>query len=162
VAQEMQALGVGAAVLVARGIDNSTTSPDLLAYRRAAGRRLALHWKNRSISAHPAIQEYHRLHQSFEVAGESPAPERMILYVRRNRDFPATGSIVDCYNIVSARTLLSVGAHDLDLLSLPITLRRTMKHDVFQPLGSQESKQVDAGFGYADPAGNLICRLDVL
>jgi DNA/RNA-binding domain of Phe-tRNA-synthetase-like protein len=162
VAPEMRELGLSTAVLVARGLDNTKTPPELLAYRRAAGQRLAGHWRNRSISAHPAIREYHRVHEMFGVSDEAPAPEKLILYVRRNRDFTSAGAVVDCYNIVSARTLLSIGAHDLDRLDLPITLRRITETDVFQPLGTVETKRVAGEFGYIDMNGRVICRLDVL
>src|SRR5436189_4588346 len=143
-------LGLSAAALVARNVDNTRTVPELIAYRRAVGRKLAAHWKNRSISAHPAIREYHRLHQRFALEDESPAPEKLITYVRRNRDFTASGAVVDCYNIVSARTLLSIGAHDLSKLSLPITLRTTTPKDTFTPLGETNAKTIYDEYAYVD------------
>ena len=69
---------------------------------------------------------------------------------------------VDCYNIVSARTLLSIGAHDLDHLDLPITLRRIVDTDFFQPLGTGETQRLTGEYGYVDKNGYVICRLDVL
>lgn len=162
VAPEIRELGLSTAVLIARELDNTKTSRELLAYRRAAGQRVAGHWRNRSISAHPAIREYHRVHEAFGVSGELPAPEKLILYVRRNRDFTAVGAVVDCYNIVSARTLISIGAHDLDRLDLPITLRQIVATDLFQPLGTGETHRLTGEFGYVDTHGYVICRLDVL
>src|ERR1051326_7161445 len=162
VAPEIRDMGLPTAALVARGIDNTKTIPELLAYRRAGGRRLAAYWRNRSISAPPAIREYHRVHEVFGVSGEAPAPEKLVLFVRRNRDFTSAGAVVDCYNIVSARTLLSLGAHDLDRLDLPITLRRITESDVFQPLGTGDSRHLAGEFGYVDVHDRVICRLDVL
>jgi DNA/RNA-binding domain of Phe-tRNA-synthetase-like protein len=162
VAPEVRELGLSTAVVVATNVDNTKSSPELVAYRRAVGQRLANYWKNRSISAHPVIREYHRVHEMFGVIGEPPAPERLILYVRRNRDFTGAGPIVDCYNVVSARTLLSLGAHDHDLLGGTITLRRTTESDSFQPLGTDVVRALPEEFGYVDPHGRVICRLDVL
>jgi DNA/RNA-binding domain of Phe-tRNA-synthetase-like protein len=162
VAPRLLELGLSTAALVARNVNNTRTVPELIAYRRAVGRKLAAHWKNRSISAHPAILEYHRLHQLFGVEDEPPAPEKLITYVRRNRDFTASGSVIDCYNVVSARTLLSIGAHDLVKLSLPITLRTTTPQDVFIPLGETAAKTLSEEYAYVDPQGSVICRLDVL
>lgn len=161
VAPRLLELGLSTAALVARNVDNRRTVPELIAYRRAVGRKLAAHWKNRSISAHPAIREYHRLHQQYG-ADDPPAPEQLITYVRRNQDFTASGAVVDCYNIVSARTLLSIGAHDLNRLSLPITLRTTEPQDVFIPLGETEAKTLFEEYAYVDSQGSVICRLDVL
>jgi DNA/RNA-binding domain of Phe-tRNA-synthetase-like protein len=137
-------------------------SPNLLAYRRYIGKRLALYWKNRSISAHPAIREYHRLHELFGVIDEPPAPERLIMYVRRNQDFTSSGAIVDCYNIVSGKTLLSIGAHDVAKLHTPITLRQCTHDDIFVPLSHTEACRVTGEYGYVDPQKRVICRLDVL
>lgn len=155
-------MGLSVAALVARNVDNTRTVPELIAYRRAVGRRLAAFWKNRSVTSHPAIREYHRVHERFGAVNEPPAPEKLVTYVRRNRDFTASGVVVDCYNIVSARTLLSIGAHDLDKLSAPVTLRLTTTADVFVPLGKTEPQPLSEEYAYVDTQGSIICRLDVL
>jgi DNA/RNA-binding domain of Phe-tRNA-synthetase-like protein len=162
VAPELLELGLSAATLIARNVDNTRTAPELIAYRRGVGRRLAAHWKNRSISAHPVIREYHGLHQRYGATDEPPAPEKLVTYVRRNRDFTASAAVVDCYNIVSAKTLLSIGAHDLDKLSLPITLRTTTSQDSFVPLGETGPRSLSEEYAYVDAQGSIICRLDVL
>ena len=162
VAPDLLQLGLSSSVVVARGVDNTRTAPELIAYRRQAGRRLGAHWKNRSISAHPAIQEYHRLHQLFGVTDEPPAPEKLIMYVRRHQDFPSAGAVVDAYNIVSAKTLLSVGAHDLSRLTPPIALRRCTADDVFVPLGRTAEQRLAGEYGYVDAQQRIICRLDAL
>jgi DNA/RNA-binding domain of Phe-tRNA-synthetase-like protein len=162
VASELSGIGLSAAVLVARNVVNTRTLPELIAYRRFAGRQLAAYWKNRSVSTHPCIREYHRVHEQFGAFDESPAPEKLITYVRRNRDFMAAEAVVDCYNIVSARTLLSIGAHDLDKLAAPITLRTTTPQDVFVPLGQTMPQRLPGEYAYVDPHGSIICRLDVL
>ena len=162
IAPKMLEMGLSTAALIARNVDNTRTAPELIAYRRGVGRRLAAHWKNRSISAHPVSREYHGLHQQYGAVEEAPAPEKLITYVRRNLDFTASGAVVDCYNIVSARTLLSIGAHDLDRLSLPITLRTTNPQDIFVPLGETEPQPLSEEYAYIDSQGSIICRLDVL
>lgn len=162
VAPKMLEIGLSAAAIIARNVDNTRTVPELIAYRRAQGERLATYWRNRSISAHPVVSEYHRVHQQFGALSEQPAPEKLITYVRRNRDFTASGAVVDCYNIVSARTLLSIGAHDLDKVALPVTLRATTPQDVFVPLGEIEPQSLPEEYAYVDSQGSIICRLDVL
>lgn len=162
VSPEILALGVGTAVVVANGVDNSRTPASLIAYRRRYGRQLAGYWKNRSVSAHPAVREYHRLHERFGVAGEPASPERLITFVRRKRDLTGASAVVDCYNLVSARTFLSIGAHDLAKLRTPISLRRLEDGDRFQPLGETEAVRCSGEYGYVDPEGRVICRMEVL
>jgi DNA/RNA-binding domain of Phe-tRNA-synthetase-like protein len=162
VAPDLLELGLSACAVVARGVDVRRVLPALVAYRREAGQRLAGHWKNRSISTHPAIREYHRLHELFGVSGEPPAPEKLITYIRRHRDFTASGPVVDCYNIVSARTLLSIGAHDLERLATPVTLRRCTEADSFTPLGQSKPQPLAGEYGYLDSRSCVICRMEVL
>jgi DNA/RNA-binding domain of Phe-tRNA-synthetase-like protein len=162
VTRDLLELGLASSTVVARGVDNTRISQELIAYRRHVGKRLAAHWKNRSISAHPVIREYHRVHEVYGVVDEPPAPEKLIMYVRRNQDFTSSGAVVDCYNIVSAKTLLSIGAHDLGKLATPVTLRECTAQDVFIPLGQTEPQGVQGEYGYVDPENRVICRFDVL
>jgi len=162
VSPDLSRLGLSTAVVVARGVDGSRMPPELAAYRQSAGRRLAAFWKNRSLSTHPALQEYERVHRLFGVADEPAAPEKLLRYVRRHQDLTAAGALVDCYNLVSARTLLSLGAHDLAKLKTPVTLRPVEPADVFIPLGETTPRDCRGEYAYVDPDGRIICRMEVL
>jgi DNA/RNA-binding domain of Phe-tRNA-synthetase-like protein len=155
-------LGLACCALIVRNADNTRTRPELIAYRRQVGQKLAGFWKNRSISTHPAIREYHRVHEQFGVIGQAPAPEKLITYVRRQRDLTATSALVDCYNLVSVRTLLSIGAHDLKKLVTPITLRPCTPADTYTPLGGGEELPLAGEYAYIDPQNRVICRLETL
>ena len=162
VSGELLRLGLSSAVVVARGVDNSRTSPELTAYRREVGRQLGAYWKNRSLSTHPALREYERIHRLFGVADEPAAPEKILRYVRRHQDFTAAGAVVDSYNIASAKTLLSIGAHDLDRLRTPVTLRRVEAADVFIPLEETSPRSCAGEYAYVDSDHQVICRMEVL
>lgn len=162
VSPDLLSLGLSTAVVLARGVASSTTPSVLADYRRAVGKQLSTHWKNRSLSSDPALHEYERIHRLFAVADEPSAPEKLLRYVRRHQDFTAAGTIVDCYNLVSAKTLLSIGAHDLAKLKTPITLRPVVSTDVFVPLGESEPKSCSGEYAYVDPDGRIICRMEVL
>lgn len=158
----LQQEGLSVAVVVARGVDNSRTPPALIAYRRKVGRELADHWKNRSLSSHPVFQEYERLHRNFGVLDEPAAPEKLLRTVRRNMDLAASSAAVDCYNLVSIKTLLSIGAHDCARFESPVALRRTSAADTFVPLGETTPREVVGEYAYVEPQGRVICRLEVL
>lgn len=163
ISPEVARQGLSVAVLMARGIDNARIGPELIAYRRAVAAALAGYWKNRSISSHPAVREYERLHERFGAPGERASPEAVLSYLRRAGDFTSAGPVVDCYNIVSARTLLSNGAHDPARVALPVALRRLRAEDVFVPLGEPRQRRDCSGeYGYVDAEHRVICRLDVL
>ena len=162
VSPDLLHLGLSTAVVVARGCSQSATPPALVDYRRKTGRQLASHWKNLSLSSHPTLHEYERVHQAFAVEKEISAPQKLLQYVRRHEDFPAAGPVVDCYNIVSAKTLLSIGAHDLAKIKTPIALRPVTESDQFVPLASKELRSCAGEYAYVDPDGRIICRMEVL
>ena len=162
VSPDLLEIGLSAAAVVARDVENRRTPPALLAYRREVARRLVAFWRNRSVSVHPFIREYHRVHGLFGVEQEPPAPEKLLMYVRRHRDFPAASPVVDCYNIVSTKTMLSLGAHDLDRLATPVVLRRCTPEDVFVALGQTEERRLPGEYAYIDPQGRIICRMETL
>src|SRR5262245_7071148 len=87
---------------------------------------------------------------------EQPSVERLLTFALKRGDLPAVNSLVDAYNLVSVRTLCSLGAHDIDRIALPITLRLLAGTEPFTPLGSDKPASVAAGeFGYVDAAGRV-------
>lgn len=89
--------------------------------------------------------------------------EKLLSYAFKRGDLPAINSLVDTYNLVSLRTLCSLGAHDFDKISPAVQLRILTGQETFIPLGRTEPKEVRPGeFGYVDAENRLLCRLDVL
>jgi DNA/RNA-binding domain of Phe-tRNA-synthetase-like protein len=92
-----------------------------------------------------------------------PSVERLLGSALKRGDLPEINNLVDAYNLVSVRTCCSLGAHDLDRIALPVTLRHLTGEETFTPLGQAQPVPVIPGeFGYVDAAGRLLCRLDVL
>ena len=118
-----------------------------------------------SIRSSPVVQPFQEL---LRRVGANPrreqnSVERLLTFAAKKGTLPAINSLVDCYNLVSIRSGLSLGAHDLDRIALPVSLRLLTGTESFVPLGSTEAVSVRPGeFGYADGENRLLCRLDVL
>jgi len=81
----------------------------------------------------------------------------------RNGKLPDINNLVDSYNLVSVRSGCSLGAHDADVIALPVQLRLIRGDETFTPLGSTESREIPPGeFAYIDAKDRVLCRLDVL
>jgi DNA/RNA-binding domain of Phe-tRNA-synthetase-like protein len=94
---------------------------------------------------------------------EPPSVERLLSFAVRRGDLPAVNALVDAYNLVSVRTCCSLGAHDLDRIALPVSLRLLTGRESFTPLGGTAEAAVVAGeYGYVDAADRVLCRLDLL
>jgi DNA/RNA-binding domain of Phe-tRNA-synthetase-like protein len=94
---------------------------------------------------------------------EQPSLERLLTFALKRGDLPAVNSLVDAYNLVSVRSRCSLGAHDLDRITPPVSLRLLSGRESFTPLGGNMPVPVVAGeYGYVDAADRLLCRLDIL
>ncbi|HEY7313897.1 MAG TPA: phenylalanine--tRNA ligase beta subunit-related protein [Gemmataceae bacterium] len=93
---------------------------------------------------------------------EQSSVERLLLLALKRGEVPAINSLVDAYNLVSLRRRCSLGAHDLDAIAPPVSLRLLTGRETFTPLGASASAIVVPGeYGYVDAADRLLCRLDV-
>lgn len=118
-----------------------------------------------AVRDHPSIEAFRAIHRRVGAEPDRWAPSVQSLYrsVLQRGTLPAINNLVDAYNLVSLRTLVSLGAHDLDRIESPVTLRLLTGEESFTPLGAGEPRPVRAGdFGYVDAANRLLCRLDVV
>jgi DNA/RNA-binding domain of Phe-tRNA-synthetase-like protein len=166
VAQECIELGLRAGAIVFRGVRVGPAGPELRAEiaREAEGIRSRFDGPA-AIRAGAEVRPFHDL---LRKAGANPrrdqnSVERLLTFAYKKGDLPAINALVDAYNLVSLRRGLSLGAHDLDCITPPVTLRLLTGAEPFRPLGGGEPAAANPGeFGYVDDQGRLLCRLDVL
>jgi DNA/RNA-binding domain of Phe-tRNA-synthetase-like protein len=159
-------LGLRAGAIVLRGVRVSAAGPELRGEIRreveAIRRRLD------SPAAVRALPEVNAFRALLRKAGadprkDQPSVERLLTYAFKRGDLPAINNLVDAYNLVSVRSLCSLGAHDLDRIAPPVSLRLLTGAESFTPLGRDAEVPVTAGeYGYVDARGRLLCRWDVV
>lgn len=159
-------LGLRASVVVLRDVRVESTSVPLrseIAQEIAAIRgRFADPQQIRALPEIVAFQDILRK-VGINPRREQPSVERLLTYALKRGDLPAINSLVDAYNLVSIRSLCSLGAHDLDCITLPVSLRMLTGNETFTPLGGDKQQPVSPSeFGYVDAAGRVLCRLDIL
>ena len=166
VADECLRLGLRAGAVVFRGVTVAAAPPGLREeIAREAGAVRQRFADAAAVRLAPEVVSFAEVLRKVGVnpRRDQPSVERLLTYALKRGDLPAINSLVDAYNLVSVRTLCSLGAHDLDTLTPPVTLRMLTGTEPFTPLGSSAATPVTAGeFGYVDGAGRLLCRLDVL
>jgi len=166
VAAECALLGLRAGAIVFREVRVGPASAALRDEITRAAASVRLHFTDpAAIRTSSAVQPFQNL---LRRVGANPrrdqnSVERLLTFAFKKGDLPAINCLVDAYNLVSLRSGLSLGAHDLDRITLPVTLRLLSGTESFLPLGSDEPAAVTAGeFGYVDGQNRLLCRLDVL
>ena len=166
IATECLELGLRADAIVFRNVTVVDSPPALRARMRSAAQDLRRRFID--VAALRGSSELQAFAQSYRSAGvnpkrQQPGCERLTELAWKRGDLPAINRLVDAYNLVSVRWLLSLGAHDLRAVSLPIRLTIVPGEMTFTPLGTSASGSVRPGeFAYVDDGGRVICRLDVI
>jgi DNA/RNA-binding domain of Phe-tRNA-synthetase-like protein len=94
---------------------------------------------------------------------QQPSVERLLSFALKRGDLPAVNNLVDAYNLISIRSLCSLGAHDFDTVAAPVSLRLLSGEESFNPLGRNAETAIAAGeYGYVDARNRVLCRLDIL
>jgi DNA/RNA-binding domain of Phe-tRNA-synthetase-like protein len=166
VADECRQLGLRARAVVFRDVRVTAADAGLRAEIAREVEEIRRRFDSAArIRAVPEVQHFQEILRRAGVSPRkfTPSLERLLTMALRRGDLPPINTLVDAYNLASVRTLCSLGAHDVDRLTPPVTLRLLTGEETFTPLGQTTAAPVVAGeFGYVDDAGRVLCRLDVL
>ncbi len=156
---EVKEWGIGAVMALIKGASVSNKSNPLEKLKKATVERLA----EIEAATGPVLAGYRRLYERAAVSGEGilPPAAHLLALAGRNGRLPNINTVVDCYNLVSLETGLSIGAHDLAHLRGDLQFRLTDGSELYVPLGATEPTPVGAGEYAATDDEKIICRLDV-
>lgn len=150
-------LGLKAVAFTLHGLDNHGYTPQLL-HR--------LHSLRRAFDPSHSLTQQQGFHSLRQLIGRSsrrlpPSPQALFEQNRRDGQLRSISPLVDLYNQWSLNSGLSIGAHDLQCLQLPVRLALTRGGEVFHGLGSDHPVPLPAGeYAYVDAAGRVLCRLE--
>ncbi len=125
-------------VVLARGVANGASPPELVSALRAAEEDLAARLTLEQVTAHPQIASWREAYRALGIkpADFRPSMEALARRVLRRDPLPLINTLVDLGNLVSLRRLIPAGAHAVDVLSQDISLRPATGAEVFEPFGS--------------------------
>ena len=165
IAEACRQLGLRAAAIVFRDLCIAPASPELRAeIEREIQEVRSCFTSPSAVRSCPEVAAFRQLHRRVGVPPrkEQSSVERLLLLALKRGELPGINNLVDAYNLVSLRTRCSLGAHDLDAIALPVSLRLLTSQESFTPLGETTRAAVVPGeYGYVDAAERLLCRLDV-
>ncbi|MBL7142331.1 MAG: tRNA ligase [Candidatus Pacebacteria bacterium] len=162
-----EVLDLGIKILTARivGVQNSDLNAEFENYKNSELEKVKQEWEGKKYKDDPVLAGFRDLHTKVGRSNREyvASPEGLRwLFLERGR-FPHINTLVDIYNLVSVKTGLALGAHDIDKVQGNITLRLTKGDEIFVPLGKTEPVAIFPGeYSYIDDGNNVICRLEVL
>jgi DNA/RNA-binding domain of Phe-tRNA-synthetase-like protein len=139
--------GYSRGVVLAYGVINGASPPDLVRLLRSAEETLRSHVTSEGIAAHPRIASWRAAYASF---GAKPAKfrssvEAMARRVLRGEELPSISALVDIGNVVSLRHLVPAGGHAIDVVTASLCLRPADGTEEFTPFGSEEVEHPEPG-----------------
>lgn len=120
-------------------------------------------WNEQKITESPILAEYRNLHT--QLVGQKgneflSSPESLIKYILKNQRFININNVVDCYNLVSVKFQVAIGAHDLDKVEGKLKIAIINGSERFIPLGLGKEIAVPAGaYAFSDDK-DILCFLE--
>ena len=162
--EKVKELGVKIIGLTIKNIDNTTFSEGFEKWRKDEISNLIEQYKNYDIKNDKVIEGFYKLHERVNVPRRKnlPASENLIKLLIKKNNMISINKAVDIYNIISMKSKLCLGAHDIDKLTGNVTLKLTNGSENFIPLGSDLPKPVKEGdYSFIDDDNDIICWLDI-
>ncbi len=159
-----QALGLKAVCFVIEGVRNQQTNPEFETLKAQTLAQVSKDLSSEAIQADSILSGFRALHDAIGRSNRKnvASPESLLKLVLQTGGLPQVNLLVDIYNLVSVKTRLSLGAHDLRAISGNVQLRFTDGSETFWPMGSDKPKVVSPGeYAYIDDGHNVLCRLEV-
>jgi methionyl-tRNA synthetase len=157
VAPAVQALGIHVRAAVFSGATVSNRSNPLERRKKQALEAI----RSTEVDSHPVLAAYRELHRLAGADGVLPPAEHLVRLARSSGRLPNINTVVDSYNLVSALTGLSVGAHDLAGVRGDVAFRITDGRERYTPLDGLGPEPVRAGEYACLDDEKILCRLDV-
>ena len=159
-----RSLGIKAICFVIEGVRNQQTHPEFEAFRSQTLAETAKDLSPEVFETDPILIGFRDLHDAIRRSNRKnvASPESLLKLVLKTGGLPQVNLLVDIYNLMSVKTRLSLGAHDLTAINGNVHLRLTDGSETFWPMGSEKPKVVSPDeYAYIDDGGDVLCRLEV-
>ena len=163
VSEKVLALGLNGVYFTMGGLCNKDTDPNFDLIKSQVVNEILEGLSMQTIEENSVLAGFRSLHQRVNVSNRKniASPENLLSFLLQRRQIPHINLLVDIYNLVSIKSKLALGAHDIKHISGAVHLRLTNGGEIFWPLGSDKLKPVGVGeYAYVDDSNEILCRLE--
>jgi DNA/RNA-binding domain of Phe-tRNA-synthetase-like protein len=164
ISPEATSLGVDGCYFVIENMLNASDSKELETLCADTLTRLFAGLSETALENDMVLKGFRELHTRVGCSNRKfvASPENLLNMLLRNKRLPKINMIVDIYNLVSCKSRLAIGAHDIERIVGNVELRLTRGDEVFWPLGADKPTPVRTGeYAYIDDNNEVLCRLEV-
>lgn len=131
--------------------------------KQATVQEIIQNWNEEKIKTNVILAEYRKLHElTIGERGKEylASPEWLLQFMLSKKRFVNINNIVDCYNLVSVKTQIAIGSHDLSKVEGNLKMSYLTGNERFIPLGLNFAAKVPKG-GYAFTDDNdVLCLFE--
>lgn len=156
-------LDIPVAFLVVRGFERTRPAALVAAACADFVNELLAQRSLDELSAEAELAGYRDLHACIGRSGRQylPSPESLFRQLYKRGAWRPIEPLVDAYSLVSLRTRVSIGAHDLTRLRLPVRLASTRGGESFLAIGERTPLSLGAGeYAYLDADDRVLGRME--
>ncbi|MBI3798491.1 MAG: tRNA ligase [Deltaproteobacteria bacterium] len=164
ISEAVLALGLKCAVFTLSNVENRDADREFEEIKARVTKEVLTGLSLEKIASDPILQGFRQLHEAVGRSNRKyvSSAENLLKVLLQTGQLPHVNLLVDIYNLVSVKTCLSLGAHDVSAICGKVSLRLTTGEERFWPLGSDTLKPVGLGeYAYVDDQNNMLCRLEV-
>ncbi|MFQ5647648.1 MAG: phenylalanine--tRNA ligase beta subunit-related protein [Candidatus Aenigmatarchaeota archaeon] len=149
-------LGINAKAAVISGVKVKKKHSGLEKLKKETSKSLKL-----DVSGERNIQGFKELYKKLGADISKHPLELLLDAVKKTGKIPTINTVVDSYNLVAAKRLVSAGAHDLDRIEGNVRFKVTDGTEPWTPLGTKGKQKVPKGEYACVDEKKVICRMDV-
>ncbi len=147
-------------IIPLRNVDNTNDNKEILELLRSEEGKQRKEFAGKTISEHSKIKIWR---EAFSAFGAKPKKypcsiEAMLKRVLDNEQIPNINTIVNLYNYISLKCLISVGGDDADKIDGNIYLTLAKGNEPFQEMGSKEITRPHENEAIFKDDKEVLCR----
>lgn len=160
---EIHSLSIPVNFFIATNIENKSSAPSFDRFQQQVLSELSPSLSKENLKNDPVLEGYRNLRTSIGLSRikSVSSSEALLNYLLKKNTLPQINLLVNLYNLISVKTHISIGAHDLKKINKHLDFRITKGDEKFVPMGSNESIDIKRGeYAYIDGSNEVLCRLD--
>ena len=160
---EIHKLNIVVNFIVFKNIRNRKSDQSFNDYQQQVFSELIPDLSKEMLKKDPVLEGYRNLRTKLGLSRNKTicSSEALLNYLFKKNTLPQVNLLVDIYNLLSVKTHISIGAHELGMIDQYLDFKITSGNEIFIPMGSDESIEISKGeYAYVDGGNEVLCRLD--
>lgn len=160
---EIHKLNIVVNFIVFKNIRNKKSDQSFNSYQQHVLSDVNSRLSKEMLKQDPVLEGYRDLRTKLGISRSKYicSSEALIKFLLKKETLPQVNLLVDIYNLLSVKTHVSIGAHELEMIEHHLDFRFTNGDEKFIPMGCDEPIEIKKGeYAYIDGSNEVLCRLD--